>query len=217
MANLRVFAMLNQTAANSGIPPTSHPFRDLVLASPASTPTTRRRRWEGARIDRRAFFSLALIDRQLPDCRRRRVAHRKHQAHVSGVRMLMLTALNSVFRQNHGPGRGRRRLFSQTVRQETNSWHEFALICAQRRRRAAAGDGRRLSFHVKSREIFVSGRRIMFHRRKSLPLISSPWCAVKAARRCAKRSSKRFMAANASLNPTRWMSLSSRGCAASER
>ena len=31
MANLHVFAILNQTAADSGIPPTSHPFRDLVL------------------------------------------------------------------------------------------------------------------------------------------------------------------------------------------
>jgi hypothetical protein len=33
MANLPVFAILNQTAADSGIPPTSHPFRDLVLGS----------------------------------------------------------------------------------------------------------------------------------------------------------------------------------------
>ncbi|MDQ6703634.1 MAG: hypothetical protein M3Z96_11305, partial [Pseudomonadota bacterium] len=32
MANLHVFAILNQTAADSGIPPTSHAFRDLVLA-----------------------------------------------------------------------------------------------------------------------------------------------------------------------------------------
>jgi hypothetical protein len=31
MANLHVFAILNQTAADSGIPPTSHAFRDLVL------------------------------------------------------------------------------------------------------------------------------------------------------------------------------------------
>jgi hypothetical protein len=30
MANLHGFAILNQTAADSGIPPTSHALRDLV-------------------------------------------------------------------------------------------------------------------------------------------------------------------------------------------
>jgi hypothetical protein len=37
MANLHVFAILNQTAADSGIPPTSHAFRDLVLTGTAAS------------------------------------------------------------------------------------------------------------------------------------------------------------------------------------
>ncbi|MGH6837541.1 MAG: hypothetical protein ACREDT_01810, partial [Methylocella sp.] len=31
MTNLRVFAILNQTAADSGIPPTSHALQDVVF------------------------------------------------------------------------------------------------------------------------------------------------------------------------------------------
>lgn len=116
-------------------------------------------------------YSLAIIDRRLPDGDGVSLIENIRRAH-SGVRVLMLTALDSVSDKIMGLDAGADDYLAKPFDRD----ELLARIRANLRRSGAAAQPPvtvgALSFDVESREIFVSGRPIMLHRRE-LALIES--------------------------------------------
>jgi two-component system OmpR family response regulator len=118
-------------------------------------------------------YSLALLDRRLPDGDGVSLIEDIRRTHP-GVRVLMLTALDSVVDKIVGLDAGADDYLAKPFDRD----ELLARIRANlRRSRATAGAQPpvtvgALSFDVESREIFVSGRPVVLHRRE-LALIES--------------------------------------------
>ena len=118
-------------------------------------------------------YSLALLDRRLPDGDGVALIEDIRCTHP-GVRVLMLTALDSVFDKIVGLDAGADDYLAKPFDRD----ELLARIRANLRRSGAAAGAQppvtvgALSFEVESREIFVSGRPVVLHRRE-LALIES--------------------------------------------
>jgi two-component system, OmpR family, response regulator len=118
-------------------------------------------------------YSLALLDRRLPDGDGVSLIKDIRRTHP-GIRVLMLTALDSVSDKIMGLDAG-----ADDYLPKPFDIDELLARIRANLRRSGAGAGAQppmtvaaLSFDVESREIFVSGRPIMLHRRE-LALLES--------------------------------------------